>query len=246
MASASFLAILRAGRPNSELPGVMAAVALHLISRRSSAQAGEKHIDLFVSKLISSFIYMRISSRSEGYSFSHPVGSTVVALCLGCVTYFAPVVKVSADTLLTLENVTFSDLGKATGSFTLNAADQITSVDITTSAGGVFTHGTNYTNAALTSTSTGFEFFSDPQDTTELSMVATGFFPFLGTSPVSGDEFSSTIPAFRTILSGGDLVGTPTTPVPEPSTLGLLMVGSVILSLQFFFRGRLLLRRAEA
>jgi hypothetical protein len=156
----------------------------------------------------------------------------------------------SADTIVTLEDVTFADGGTASGSFTLNVYGYVESADITTTPGTSMASAplAGYTctadGASVPSGPAPFDsvfYFNSTVDDFSLTLsaqnvVTDGFDPLIPGSG-SGDTLAGSFEYCTenpTVCGGvsyldGRLITSGTLYPPEPATLSLLGLGAIVL-----------------
>jgi hypothetical protein len=147
--------------------------------------------------------------------------------------------QASANIIFTFSGVTFDDGGTLTGTLTTNdALTAIVDFDITTSGAAGF-HYTPGTSDGTTSTSLPFIFVANTpplldnviQITFDGGLTAAGAPIKIGTFDSFEQETGT---GRRDIAAGSVIVAT----VPEPSTIGLLGIGLLVLGLLLYLRRR--------
>jgi len=148
----------------------------------------------------------------------------------------------------TLSGVTFDDGGTASGSFTYDATtNKYTLISVTTTAGTLLS-GASYNSlspccldsdtglafgpnvADFTNTPALFLLFSAPL--TNAGGTISLMFGFLDPSLDSAEDFctnSDCTALSERLVTGGEVVGVPSTAVAEPSAISLLIVGLIVL-----------------
>jgi PEP-CTERM motif len=139
-------------------------------------------------------------------------------------TGLAAAAPASANVVFTLSDVTFSDGGTLTGSFTLSSdLKTVVAADLVASASGAFAGFTYvYPGVALSqSLPTQYIQFDTPGNVDELRIYFTT--TVTATSAIIDDGFSYEAEpgAGDRTISGGTLIDGPS-PVPEPASLALL------------------------
>jgi hypothetical protein len=126
----------------------------------------------------------------------------------------------------TLQNVTFTDGGTATGSFSTDSTTGLlTALDITTSVDSTLGLGTTFDLASVSFNASNTFVMSIPGDQFSLdfanALSTPGADPLLS-GPINQEDSHSAV----RFVGGGDAVGVLETPsVPEPATFALLGAG---------------------